>query len=239
MKYLFLTLISLITISSHAETLEAEVSADIVSSYIWRGQDLGAAAIQPSLSISYGGLSFEAWGSYGIANTSDTKEFDLTLGYEIANLHLGITDYWFSTADTYFNYKSGESSHVFEANIGYDFDVLSLDLYTNFAGDDGLTPSGARAYSSYFEINAPFTLGGLEWNATLGVVPYATTLYNADNFAITNISIMASKPIIIPNSEWFPKVTTPSADRIPNCVYAGITATPNSKKAYLTFGISL
>ena len=39
------------------EKVEATLGADIVSNYIWRGQDLGAAAIQPSLGIGYKGLS--------------------------------------------------------------------------------------------------------------------------------------------------------------------------------------
>ena len=29
--------------------VEATVSADVVSSYIWRGQDMGGAAVQPTL----------------------------------------------------------------------------------------------------------------------------------------------------------------------------------------------
>lgn len=33
------------------EKVEADVSADIVSEYMWRGQNLGNASIQPSLSI--------------------------------------------------------------------------------------------------------------------------------------------------------------------------------------------
>ena len=56
-------------------------------------------------------------------------------------------------------------------NIGYDFGFLSLQWYTNFAGNDGLNSNGDRAYSSYFELSAPFRLGGLDWSASLGVVP--------------------------------------------------------------------
>ena len=59
------------------DEVEATISGDIVSQYIWRGQDLGNAAIQPTLGIAYKGLSLSAWGSYGIANSDDTKELDL------------------------------------------------------------------------------------------------------------------------------------------------------------------
>ena len=50
------------------EKVEATVGADLVSSYIWRGQDLGGMSIQPSLGVSYKGLSLSAWGSVGIDN---------------------------------------------------------------------------------------------------------------------------------------------------------------------------
>ena len=39
------------------DKVEASVGADLVSGYIWRGQDLGGVSIQPSLGISYKGLS--------------------------------------------------------------------------------------------------------------------------------------------------------------------------------------
>lgn len=45
------------------DKVEASVGADLVSGYIWRGQDLGGVSIQPSLGISYKGLSLGAWGS--------------------------------------------------------------------------------------------------------------------------------------------------------------------------------
>ena len=35
--------------------VEASVGADLVSGYIWRGQDLGGVSIQPSLGISVDG----------------------------------------------------------------------------------------------------------------------------------------------------------------------------------------
>jgi len=63
------------------DEIETTVSGDVVSSYIWRGQDLGSTALQPTFGIGFKGLSLSAWGSYGLVNPEDTKEFDLTLGY--------------------------------------------------------------------------------------------------------------------------------------------------------------
>ena len=64
------------------DKVEASVGADLVSGYIWRGQDLGGVSIQPSLGIAYKGFSLGAWGSVGFEST-DTKELDFTLGYSM------------------------------------------------------------------------------------------------------------------------------------------------------------
>ena len=118
------------------DEVETTISADVVSSYIWRGQDLGSTAVQPTLGVAYKGLSLTAWGSYGLVNPADTKEFDLTLAYTIGGLNIGITDYWFNQAvggdplNRYFKYEAHGTNHVFEANVGYDFGVASLQWFT-------------------------------------------------------------------------------------------------------------
>ena len=62
------------------DKVEASVGADFVSNYIWRGTDCGGVSIQPSMGVSYKGLSLTAWGSVGI-DKEDAREIDLTLGY--------------------------------------------------------------------------------------------------------------------------------------------------------------
>ena len=78
------------------DKVKASVGADIVSGYIWRGQDLGGVSLQPNASIAYKGLSLEAWGSVGIEKTDadgyDAKEFDLTLGSSTGGFSVSITD---------------------------------------------------------------------------------------------------------------------------------------------------
>lgn len=109
------------------DEVETSIGADIVSQYYWRGQDLGAVSLQPTLGIGYKGLSLTAWGSVGLSQPEDTKEFDLTLAYETGGFHIGVTDYWFNSPnEKYFAYKAHETSHVFEANVGYDFGPLAL-----------------------------------------------------------------------------------------------------------------
>lgn len=46
-----------------AEPLKTSIGADLVSSYLWRGQKLDGASIQPTIGLEWGGLSLSAWGS--------------------------------------------------------------------------------------------------------------------------------------------------------------------------------
>ena len=124
------------------DKVEASVGADLVSGYIWRGQDLGGVSIQPSLSVAYKGFSLGAWGSAGI-ESADTKELDLTLGYCTGGFSISVTDYWFNGGPGYFHYGTHHTSHVFEAQIGYDFGSLAVNWYTNFAGADGVNKDAA------------------------------------------------------------------------------------------------
>lgn len=95
------------------DRVEASVGADLVSGYVWRGQDLGNVSIQPGLSVGYKGWSLAVWGSVGI-DKEDTKELDLTLGYSTGGFSLSVTDYWFNTGPGYFRYGAGHTAHVFE-----------------------------------------------------------------------------------------------------------------------------
>lgn len=206
------------------------LSADFVSQYIWRGQNLGSAAVQPTLGIGYKGLSLSAWGSYGLTDPADTKELDLTLSYTTGGLTIGVTDYWFDAGldprNRYFKYDAHGTNHVFEATIGYDFGPLALQWYTNFAGNDGQNKDGNRAYSSYVELVVPFRLGGVDWAATAGAVPFATDFYGTNGFAVTNLALRATKDIRITDSFSLP-------------VFGEVSANPCSQKAYMAFGITL
>lgn len=212
------------------ERVETTICGDVVSSYIWRGQDLGDVSLQPTLGIGYKGLSLTAWGSVGLSDPSDTKEFDLTLGYAIGGLNIGITDYWFNTGldseNRYFKYGAHGTNHVFEANVGYDFGPASLQWYTNFAGNDGMNKDGKRTYSSYVELTVPFKLATVDWIATAGVVPFSTDFYGTDGFDVTNLALKATKEIKVSESFSVP-------------VFGQVAANPCSKKAYLVIGFTL
>ena len=220
----------LLSVTMAVEAQDTTIEADIVSQYIWRGQNLGDVSLQPSLGIDYNGWSLTAWGNVGISEPHDTEEFDLTLSYSTGGFNIGITDYWFNTGldpeNRYFKYDAHGTNHVFEANIGYDFGPLSLQWFTNLTGNDGVNRDDKRAYSSYFEANIPFTLATIDWAAMVGFVPFATTFYDTSGFAVTNLSLRATKDIKVTETFSIP-------------IFGQITANPDAQKAYLVFGITL
>ena len=194
------------SMTTFAQGIETTVSGDIVSNYIWRGQDLGNVSLQPTLGVGYKGLSLTAWGSVGLSDASDTKEFDLTLAYTIGGLNIGVTDYWFNKGGLdpkgrYFKYDAHGTNHVFEANIGYDFGFASIQWFTNFAGNDGINKDGKRAYSSYAWTNS---------------------------FAVTNVALKASKDIKVTDSFSIPIFAQVSANPCTQNAYLvlGLTLQP-------------
>lgn len=222
-----LALVAAVPVAVQAQDkVGASVGVDLVSGYIWRGQDLGNVSIQPAASISYQGFSLSGWGSVGF-DKEDTKEFDLTIGYAYKGFSVSVTDYWFNGGPGYFHYGSTDTNHVFEAQLGYDFGPLALNWYTNFAGNDGVNKDGERAYSSYVALAVPFRLGGLDWMAEVGATPWATSFYNggASGFEVCDISIGASKAIGITDLFALP-------------LFAKFTWNPATEEAYLVGGIS-
>jgi hypothetical protein len=183
------------------------------------------------VSVAYKGWSLGAWGSVGL-ESEDTREFDLTLGYATGGFSVSLTDYWFSeTGDglsaKYFHYGAHDafSSHVFEAQVGYEFGVLALNWYTNLGGADGVNKSGDRAYSTYISATAPFKLGGLDWTAEVAATPWANSFFDANGFAVTNVTLGATKAVALSGSFSLP-------------VSVSATWNPRTEGAYFTAGIS-
>ena len=211
----------------------AHLGADIVSSYVWRGQNFGHVSLQPELSVAWKGLSLSAWGSVGLSDKDDSREVDLTLSYETDGLSFGIVDYWDNgDGKPYFYYKAMVSTnrqdgtaHSFEGFVNYDFGPLSASWQTYFAGND-YQIDGKRAYSSYFELSAPFRLASCDWDARFGIVPWKSGMYDASGFSVTNLSLRATKAIKI----------TPTFD-LP--LFGQVAANPASLHFYFVFGLTL
>ena len=216
--------------ASAQDEIEGTVGMDVVSRYIWRGQALGDAAVQPTATLSYKGLSLTAWSSFGFINKKDAKEFDLTLGYANKGFSIGVGDYYFSyygAENNYFEYRAHDTQHVWEAYVGYDFGPVAAKWFTNIGGDDGVNKSGERAYSSYLELTAPFKFVTCDWTATAGIVPYYTSFYSDVNgFAVVNLALRATKEIPV-----YKKFSVP--------VFVEGSCNPSTKKGYLVLGFTI
>jgi uncharacterized protein (TIGR02001 family) len=131
-----------------AGAAEAEVSADVVSQYVWRGQVLNEeASLQPSLTVGLpGGFSVNVWGSMNLTDEGssaedglDTEfkfiELDLTLSYALPlgedapiSAEVGVVQYTFpegggSTREAYLSIGANLPLSP-TATVYYDFDAV-------------------------------------------------------------------------------------------------------------------
>lgn len=216
--------------SGHAQEIrkfEIIPAADLVSSYVWRGAYQTGASVQPSLNLSYAGVSLTAWGSTDFATAADevrSKEFDLTLGYTVKGFKVAVTDYWWAgEGHRYGNYAN---SHYFEGTLGYHFGEkcpLSLTWNTLFAGGDK-DEKGDQQFSTYIEAACDFNVWGVNVTPSLGISPW-TGMYS-DGFGLCSISLKATKELPLTQSFSLP-------------VFAQVIATPEHDNVFLVFGISL
>ena len=94
--------------------------------------------------------------------------------------------------------QADATGHLFEGFISYDFGPVSASWQTYFAGNDYQNDeNGKRAYSSYFELSAPFCFATFDWDAKVGLVPWKSGTYEVSGFSVTNLSLCATKAIHI------------------------------------------
>lgn len=80
-----------VTFSSAAsaqEKVTVNGNIDLVNNYVWRGMDQNSGfSVQPTLSLSYKGLSLSAWGSQSLTNNADrdVQELDIKFVQAIAS----------------------------------------------------------------------------------------------------------------------------------------------------------
>jgi hypothetical protein len=224
-------LMSFTTFAQEENKFEIAPAADLVSSYVWRGVYQTGPSVQPSIALSYAGLSLTAWGSTDFSSMSDPnkgKEFDLTVGYGIGGFSIGVTDYWWAgEGKRYGNYSN---SHFFEGTVGYNFGEsfpLGITWSTMFAGGDKKA-NGDRQFSTYVEAVYAFSVLGVDVTPSIGVSPW-TGMYHkegSDGFALSTIALKASKEIKITDSFSLP-------------VFAQCIVAPNQDNVFLVFGLSI
>ncbi|MDR1562453.1 MAG: hypothetical protein LBS54_05140 [Dysgonamonadaceae bacterium] len=222
--------------AQESKGLELSAGADIVSKYVWRGANQGqGAAFQPTLGLSWKGLSLSAWGSTGFAG-QEAYEFDISLGYSVAGLSVALTDYyWDGQAG---EYDDHENCHHLEASASYSFSIpLTLSAATMIGfNDPGLNPADPtlgttdpteRNLSTYLSAGYDFAIGAASLTASIGVTPWGSALWGSgeDKFEVADISLKGSKEL---------KIT----DRFSVPVFVQGILAPATKSAHLVFGLS-
>jgi hypothetical protein len=185
---LALTLIGVSAFSNRASATEKEsnftyeVGTDVVTSYLWRGQNLGGLSVQPSVTLGWRGLYVSGWANIGADNWKFNylnPELDITVGYDNYGVKLDMTHLYYFYGDKYFkgleDANNQFSSSTMELHAGLDVGEwvsivpLTLDWYTTVLGYDPVLDdkgevvlnengNAKRAYSSYIELGYDITL---------------------------------------------------------------------------------
>ena len=202
-----------------------DVSADLVSRYVFRGVDYGnSPAFQPTIEYSNGGFAIGAWGSYAFSSSSSGadafQEADLYASYSFDfGLSLGITDYYYP-GSSWFELDDEISSHAIELNAGYD--IGNFSFAGNMALNDSRAGAGEENGVVYFEAgyalkNFSFFIGGGDgWHVVSG---------EKGDFQIVNIGISTEKEIKITDSFSIP-------------MFGMVFVNPNSEFYDIVVGVS-
>jgi hypothetical protein len=183
--------------SQEAEKAEAEkkswisfdLSADLVSRYIWRGGQYNGSSpnIQPNIALNLGNFQIANWSSYSLGGVNFIDEFDWIVNYSFCKgmFTVQVTDYFFpnDTVDyNDFDYNDQRTGHVLEGMLsfnGTDKVPLSLFVAVNFYGADAAriddNPSSSEfnqktgiQYSTYAQIDYSTTVKTIGFKAFLG-----------------------------------------------------------------------
>lgn len=211
---IFAVAIIALVASTSVKAQEFKASADIVSSYVWRGTNFSGVSIQPTLDFTTGGFSIGAWGSAGF---DGFLEADLYAKYAFGfGLTVGLTDYYYP-GKSYFDVSKANGGHGLELNLGYTTGGLSLSGNYIFNEAGGAATAGGDKYFEVgyaFEKFSIFAGAGDGWHT-----PDA-------EFALCNVGISTTKEIKITDTFSIP-------------LKASAILNPKTEQFFLVAGITL
>lgn len=229
MKY-FIKLLSLTFIMGIMLTSlsfgQVKFGLDAYSHYVWRGLDLSAQSLQPSITYTTGGLSVGAWASYSVINSY--SENDLWASYVVGPVTVYLTDYYIPSATTKgFGDYGEKGAHTLEGGLGVTIPgnfPLTIAGYYNFRGE--VDAIGNTANSAYIQASYPFTIDS---TTSLSVFAGATTgdsyYYATSKASFINVGLTFSKTVKVTESFSIP-------------MNASYIINPYLEKTYLVFGMS-
>jgi len=202
-------------------TSHFKVSADLVSSYVWRGSLATSSPtpnFQPTLAYTQGNFEIGVWGSTDFSGSY--KEVDSYIAYTAGKLKFTFTDYnWNFDKANYFNYKNSETGHRLEGSIGYAGSEklpISVTWNTMFYGfDKKAEDTTKQSFSTYIELGytrgiASVFFGFTPWAGLYN--NYGVTTFDSEaakkSFSIVNVGISATKAVKITDSFSLPVKAT-------------------------------
>ncbi len=232
--------------------------ADLVSRYIWRGQQLGSnvPAIQPNISFTYGGFEAGVWGSFTVAGGNLSQEVDLYLSQSVLQnmITLTVTDYFFPEEFgdySYFKYGKDVTGHVFEGMLSYNgiekFPLTAM-VAVNFYGADAARIENDAAspdfnektgiqYSTYVELGYPFKIKDIDISTFIGF--NATKPRKADtNTGYIGETGFYGDKIGVVNVGFTASKSIGITKKYALPVNISLVTNPQSQKIYFVFGIS-
>lgn len=165
-RNLLLVAILAIALTAQAKVEFAyEAGAELVSTYLWRGQYNGGLSFQPTITVGYEGentsFSIGAWGSVGASDWGFRKEdnpqgatyfvpeLDVLGTFTFFNVTVGFTHYYYFNGSKFLcwdkmqDFDVENNTSTTEVQVGYNFaGVLSenhnlyVNWYTMVAGND-------------------------------------------------------------------------------------------------------
>lgn len=220
---LFIGSSSVFAQSDTIPSLSISANVDLMSQYIWRGQDYGhAPSIQPGLSATWKNFTLGLWGAGRIAGSGE-NEVDFYLEKTVGIATFSVWDYWNisdESPNNYFDYSEQTTAHLLEAQV-----LLSggEKLPFNFLGSYffyGADPTK----SLYFELQYFRSFGSFDTQVFAGV--QAKGEYYAPNAGLVNVGVLVEKSFKITKNGVLP-------------VTLSLIFNPNNDQVYLVAGITL
>lgn len=220
-------------VSAQSETT-VKVTADLVSSYVWRGvTSTNTPNFQPTLALVKGGLEIGVWGSTDYSGTY--KEADIYATYTVGSFKVGLTDYNWNFKGRYFDFDKKTTDHVLEGSLSYLGTTelpLSISVNTMFYGADkkydkdlAAQDPSKNAYSTYVELGYTFSQFSVFAGVTPGDGYYGDGYGGVEGVNLVNLGVSSSKNIKITDSYSLP-------------IKATFGFNPQKEDAYLVFGIT-
>jgi hypothetical protein len=202
---------------------------DINSRYVWRGLLFNDAPnIQPYMSLTKGGFTLMAWGSYALSK--NYAEIDLSLTYSVGNFSFTLNDAYNENepdmTNEYTEWRNDRTPHFVDAYMTYQLPVQKLPLVLTgsilLVGDPNT--NGNPNYTKYFEVAYPFTYKKHDFSIFAGGTPQRG--YYSDEAAIVNLGFSSTYQLKINETFSIPVTTS-------------LIANPGNKDAFFVVGFSL